>query len=151
MQRFYAGLSPDSRYARFHGATRGLGESPARFLCGPDHEHREGLVAEIESGPGRERIVGHICLEPTGPGQMEMAVAVADRFQRHGIGHRLLALGIAWARRRGVTELHASMLWGNEGLRRLIQSTGYPLRLSVPSAGVVDVSLKIGTDLTTAA
>ena len=82
---------------------------------------------------------------------MEMAIAVADRFQRHGVGHRVLALGIAWARRRGVTELQASMLWGNEGLRRLIQATGYPLRLSVPSAGVVDVSLKIGTELTTAA
>ncbi|MGZ8502411.1 MAG: N-acetyltransferase family protein [Candidatus Limnocylindrales bacterium] len=151
LRQFYAGLSPDSRYARFHGATAGLGASSARFLCGPDHEHREGLVAEIGSAAGDRQIVAHLCLEPVGPGQMEMAIAVADRFQRHGIGKRLLAIGIAWARRRGITELQASMLWGNEGVRRLILGTGYPLRLSTPSAGVVDASLRIGRVLRTAA
>ncbi len=43
------------------------------------------------------------------------------------------------------------MLWGNDGVRRLIQATGYPLRLSTPSAGVVIAFLRIGSVLTTAA
>jgi acetyltransferase len=151
LRLFYAGLSPDSRYARFHAVSAGMADASARFLCGPDHEHREGLVAEIESAPGDRRIIAHLCLEPVGLGQMEMAIAVADGFQRKGVGQRLLAIGIAWARRRGINELHASMLWGNNGVRRLIQGTGYPLRLSTPAAGVVEASLRIGTALTTAA
>lgn len=151
LRLFYSGLSSDSRYARFHAVTAGLADAVARFLCRPDHAHREGLVAEIETTPGDRRIVAHLCLEPTGLGHMEMAIAVADAFQRQGVGQRLLAIGIAWARQRGVTELEAAMLWGNNGVRRLIQSTGYPLRLSTPSAGVVIASLRIGTVLTTAA
>ena len=43
---FYAGLSPDSRAARFHGATPTIPDATARFFCGPDHQHREGIVAE---------------------------------------------------------------------------------------------------------
>jgi GNAT superfamily N-acetyltransferase len=151
LRSFYSGLSSDSRYARFHGATAGVADSAAQFLCGPDHEHREGLVAEIETAAGDRRIVAHLCLEPTRLGQMEMAIAVADALQRQGVGQRLLAIGIAWARRRGIVELRAAMLWGNNGVRRLIQATGYPLRLSTPSAGVVIASLRIGTVLTTAA
>jgi acetyltransferase len=151
LRRFYAGLSPDSRYARFHGATSGLADSSAQFLCGPDHEHREGLVAEIESASGERGIVAHLCFEPAGLGHMEMAIAVADPFQRHGVGQRLLAIGIAWARRRGIVELQASMLSGNNGVRRLIQATGYPFRLSTPSAGVVIASIQIGAPLTSAA
>jgi GNAT superfamily N-acetyltransferase len=151
LRLFYAGLSSDSRYARFHGATARLGDSSARFLCGPDHEHREGLVAEVASAGGDRRIVAHLCLEPIGLGQMEMAIAVADQYQRHGVGQRLLAIGIAWARRRGINELRASMLWANNGTRRLIQATGYPFRLSTPSAGVVDASLRIDAALNTAA
>ncbi|MEO8229726.1 MAG: GNAT family N-acetyltransferase [Chloroflexota bacterium] len=151
LRLFYAALSPDSRYARFHAVSGGLAYASARFLCGPDHEHREGLIAEIHTAQGQRRIVAHLCLEPVGLGQMEMAIAVADQFQRHGVAQRLLAMGIAWARRRGITELQAAMLWGNNGVRRLIQATGYPLRLSTPSAGVVIASLWIGTAQTTGA
>ena len=45
LERFYAGLSHDSTDARFHGATHGIADDTARSFCGPDHVHREGLVA----------------------------------------------------------------------------------------------------------
>ena len=53
LARFYADLSLDSLEARFHGASRGIGDGMARFFCGPDHEHREGLVAECTDAVGR--------------------------------------------------------------------------------------------------
>ena len=46
LSAFYAGLSPDSRAARFHGAAPRIPDATATFFCGPDHQHREGIVAE---------------------------------------------------------------------------------------------------------
>ena len=98
LMQFYASLSAESISRRFHGASNGIGDRVARFFCGPDHEHREGLVAVLdEPGAPAPIIVGHLCLEPSGAREVEMAVAVADAWQRHGIGRRLLLAAIAWA------------------------------------------------------
>lgn len=151
LARFYAGLSPDSLAARFHGAAPGIGDSAARFFCGPDHEHREGLVAEVVDETGSGRIIGHLCLEPTGPGEVEMAIAVADAWQRRGVGRAMLAAGIRWARTHGVARLRASMRWGNGAISGLIRSTGCPVALTMPEAGVVEATIDVGVVVPSAA
>src|SRR5262249_10266553 len=78
LARFYGELSAESSAARFPAAGRGIGERIACSFCGPDHEHREGLVAEASDATGTRSIVGHLCLEPIGDGEAEVAVAVAD-------------------------------------------------------------------------
>jgi hypothetical protein len=75
LTRFYAGLSPDSRAARFHGATRTIPAATATFFCGSDHEHREGIVAECFAGSGDPVIVGHVCIEPIHDHLAEVAIA----------------------------------------------------------------------------
>jgi acetyltransferase len=151
LSRFYAGLSADSRYARFHAVSRGIPEGSADVLCGPDHEHREGLVAEIigadADGAG---IVGHLCLEPCGAG-FEMAIAVADEWQRCGVGRSLLSAALDWAAYHGITHLRASMLSTNSAILGLISSLELPIRLSAPSAGVITVTIDIGGALPNAA
>src|SRR4051812_35673005 len=54
---FYAALSPESLEARFHGAARGLGGRAAGYMCGPDHDHREGIVAEVLGEDGGSTII----------------------------------------------------------------------------------------------
>src|SRR5918994_962106 len=101
--RFYSGLSADSLARRFHGVSNGIADRAAAFFCGPDHEHREGLVAVMgEPRAPRATIVGHLCLEPRGVGEVETAVAVADAWQRHGIGRRLLQAAVAWGELHGI-------------------------------------------------
>ncbi len=140
---FYAGLSTDALEARFLGATPGIGERAARLFCGPDHRHREGLVAESADESGRTVIVGHICLEPVDDETVEMAIAVADRWQRHGIGRELLERAIAWARGHGYTRLSASMRWSNGAVIGLIRSTGRPVTFGRGDGGIVDVILDV--------
>jgi acetyltransferase len=151
LSRFYAGLSADSRYARFHAVSRGIPEGAADVLCGPDHEHREGLVAEIiradVDGAG---IVGHICVEPCEAG-FEMAIAVADEWQRCGVGRSLLGAALDWAAYHGIARLRASMLSTNSAILGLIASLEFPIRLSAPSAGVITVTIDIGGALPKAA
>ena len=144
LSRFYAGLSADSRLARFHAVTRGIGDEAASLLCGPDHEHREGFVALPADAPlGDRGIVGHLCLEP-GDAGLEMAVAVADEWQAHGIGRALLLAAVDWAKDHGVTLLQASMLSTNTAVLGLIASIGRPVHESTASAGVVVVTIDVG-------
>ena len=57
LARFYDALSPDSRDARFHGGIATIPDRTARFFCGPDHLHREGIVAEAMDADGRMTII----------------------------------------------------------------------------------------------
>ena len=155
LRRFYAALSPDSLSQRFHGASIGIVDRAAVFFCGPDHEHREGLVAVLDEPDGlptsTPTIVGHLSLEPSGLHEVEVAVAVADAWQRHGIGRRLLVTALAWAERQGIERLRASMLSTNAAILGLLRSMGGLVALSMPSAGVVDATIDLPTVLRPAA
>jgi GNAT superfamily N-acetyltransferase len=151
LSAFYSRLSPESRFARFHAVSRGIGDEAASLLCGPDHEHREGFVAEaIDTFPGGTGIIGHLCLEPSESG-IEMAVAVADDWQGRGVGRALLVAAVKWARHHGITRLQASMLSTNSAVLRLVASIGRPVHESTPSAGVVQVTIDVGRALAKAA
>ena len=130
LEAFYSGLSEESRRLRFFAVTAGLSHAQSAAFCATDHAHREGYVAttagSAEGGP--ERIVGHVCLEPAGADRAEVAIAVADAFQRRGIGRRLMRAAVAWAERRGVATLTATMLATNPGIHGLIRSLGLPSR-----------------------
>jgi acetyltransferase len=130
LERFYAGLSDDSRHLRFFAVTRGLSLAQSTSFCSTDHAHREGFVATLGDGPSDvTRIVGHLCLEPAGDQRAEMAVAVADKFQRGAIGRRLMIAAIGWAKSTGVDTLTATMLTSNPRIHRLIASLGLPSRI----------------------
>ena len=147
LTRFYAGLSPDSLEARFHGAVPGIGDGTARFFCGPDHEHREGLVVEATDARGRPMIVGHLCLEPTSPDEAEMAIAVADALQRHGLGRALLLGAVSWARDHGVATLSASIRGSNGAMLGLIRSMGLPVTVHDADVAVIDAVIDLGVPL----
>jgi len=127
LERFYGGLSDDSRHFRFFAVTRGLSSTQSTSFCSTDHAHREGFVATLGDGPSDvTRIVGHLCLEPAGDHRAEIAIAVADEFQRRAIGRRLMTAAISWARSTGVDTLTATMLTSNPGIHGLITSLGLP-------------------------
>lgn len=137
----YAGLSADARYARFLRASGGISELQATGFCGPDHEHREGFVAEVLGGPDDGRLVGHLCLDPLGDGAVEMAVAVAEDHRRAGIGRGLLDGAIRWGRDHDIPRLHATMLATNTAILALVRSIGLPVVMHRPDAGVVAVEI----------
>jgi GNAT superfamily N-acetyltransferase len=149
--RFYASLSPESRQARFHAAAPQVGEPAATYFCGPDHAHREGLVAEALDAGGRTEIIGHLCLEPLEPGVAEMAIAVADAWQRRGVGRALLAAAGDWARAHGIATLSASMLWGNAPILGLVRAMGCPISFGPADGGTVEARVRIGDALPSAA
>lgn len=144
LQTFYAGLSDESRRTRFLGPTNGIGTNQSTYFCTPDHAHREGFVAVTGPAARPERIVGHVCIEPDGPTTAEVAVAVADELQNHGIGRKLVDAAVDWARRDGFRTLTATMLAGNPAIQRLLTGLGLP-NVAVPlGAGVIEVRIDLG-------
>ena len=124
LERFYADLSADSRATRFHGASRGIDPVQALRYAGADHVRRDGFVAVADG-----RIAGHLVLEPIGDGVEELAVAVDDRMQHHGVGTLLLGAALASARLRHVRQLVAWVMADNVAMRHLLAGGHYPLRI----------------------
>jgi GNAT superfamily N-acetyltransferase len=141
LRAFYAGLTDESRRTRFFGVTSGIGAGQSSWFCHPDHAHREGFVAVTPGSRGR--IVGHVCVEPVDRASAEVAVAVDDAWQGHGIGRRLVVAAIEAARRDGYHQLVATMLAGNPAIQRLLASVDLPMRSRPVGAGVVEATLEL--------
>jgi len=144
LERFYAALSPESRRTRFFSFGSELSHGQSVCFCTTDHDHREGFVAIVDGGPvGQERIVGHVCVEPDGGGTAEVAIAVADGFHRRGIGRRLMAAGVAWARRERIARFTATMLASNAPIRGLLVALRLPTRVRLVGGGVAEVTIDL--------
>jgi acetyltransferase len=146
LERFYANLSGESRRTRFLSETDGLSQAQSVTFCATDHHHREGFVAVMNSGSSdQERIVGHLCVEPDGVNAAEVAIAVADAFQRRGIGRRLLTAGAAWASREEIGWFTATMLGSNPAIHRLLFGLGLAVRQGPGAGGVTEISIDLAS------
>lgn len=144
LERFYQELSPESRRTRFFSVGSEISHAQSVSFCTTDHDHREGFVAVVEGARAdRERIVGHLCLEPDGADAAEVAIAVADEFQHQGIGRKLMASGTAWARRERIARLTAIMLAGNAPIHRLLAGLGLPFDVKLVGGGVAEIRIDL--------
>lgn len=142
LELFYEDLSAGARRSRFLGTTRGLTPAQSVSFCSPDHHHRAGFVAESTAVAGT-RILGHLCLEPSGPRELEVAIVVADEDQHRGVGTALLYAGAVWAWREGFTTLSATMLAANGPIHRLLTGVGLKYRLRLLDAGTARIEIDL--------
>jgi acetyltransferase len=146
LEAFYSDLDPETRWLRFHAATSGLSHTQSRWFCRPDRDRHEGFIAIVHDRTAdRDRIVGHLCVEPDSSTRAEIALVVTPEFQGHGIGRRMVRDAVAWARRDGIRTLTASMLVGNEPIRRLLTSLDLPTTWTVLGAGTCGLTIDLTT------
>jgi acetyltransferase len=120
-----AALSPRSRYLRFAGPlppqmTDSLLDRMMRF-------DRDRHVVYVGLTADERRIVGvaRFVADAPEPERGELAIAVADEWQRAGLGAALLAKIIERARIAGLRSLIATTLIENVGAARLARSCGF--------------------------
>ena len=140
LQRFYAGLSPESRRRRFLGSAGGLTPVQVDRMC------RQGFVATLAED-GVEHIVGHLCLEPIEPDAGEVAVVVGDAWQHQRIGRDLYAAAIRSAEARGMHRLEATMFADNAPIRGLLTGAGRPYRIESDELGTLYLTINLDIPL----
>jgi len=133
-------LSERSRYQRFLGFAPHLSELQLRRLMAVDHWHHEALIAYAS---GQRRPVGIARYVRGGEFDLaEVAVEVADDWQRRAVGRALVVELAVAARAAGVRRFSATLLTDNRAALRLAQLAG-PTRVRRGGGGVLEVAVEL--------
>lgn len=150
-QAFVTALSAASRYRRFHVGLRQLPPSALERLVRIDHRQHVAIVAHEAGDDDEPVIVADARYVKTGPAAAEFAIAVADGWQRAGLGRRLLGLLARHAARHGVTVLHGDVLADNGPMIRTLQGLGATLAARDDEPGVLLATIAAQPDRCAAA
>ncbi len=136
LHEHFRGLSQQSIYFRFMGFKRDLSALDLKQLTELDFNDHVGLAATLTEN-GRERFIGvGRYLRGKDLHRAEVAFAVLDDYQGHGIGTILLEHLALIARENGVTEFEATVLGDNRQMLEVLAHSGFKIRHRLDS-GVV--------------
>jgi GNAT superfamily N-acetyltransferase len=133
--------SAQTLYRRFFTVKRHFSERETDFFFNVDFVDHVALIAEIEEA-GKPTIVAGGRYVVVAPGKAEVAFAVIDAYQGHGIGKVLMRHLTAIARAAGLREFVAEVLPENRPMLNVFDTSG--LRMSTTrDAEVVHVTLAL--------
>jgi RimJ/RimL family protein N-acetyltransferase/predicted CoA-binding protein len=138
---FFTSLSPRSLYLRFHGMPQ-VDERLVDPVLDPTWVEDGALVGSVSEG-GEERIVGianYVRLRD--PRSAEVAFAVADEFQRRGIGTRLLEQLAARASANGIERFVAEVMADNTAMTHVFEGAGFEIARTL-SGGEIEMAFPI--------
>jgi acetyltransferase len=136
LRTFFRRLSAESRYRRFMTSLRELPETLAQRFADIDYHRHLALLAEVFDEAGQETIVAEAryVVDERDPETCEIALAVADEWQSHGIARALLGRLERQAVASGIRRMCADMLISNRAMRGLALRAGYAIRASSDDA-----------------
>jgi GNAT superfamily N-acetyltransferase len=123
LQAMHHRCSAETVYRRFHTPVPRLSPGRARALLVPE----DGVSLVVEVGTA---LVGAGVLAP-GPDGFELAVVVEDRWQRRGLGARLVRALAEQAARLGLDTVTCAVQPANPGAPRTLRSAGLRARVAV--------------------
>ena len=138
LRRFFFRLSPETLYRRFHSPITRPEQAHPKFLLDIDHRDREAVVAVVDG-----EIVGVArYVRPAGSCAAEVAVVVADGWQRQGIATRLMTALAGIALDNGVERFTLNMQADNTPVLRLVGRL-YPGAAMMHSQGMLEAVVPI--------
>ena len=138
---FFRALSQRSLYLRFHGFPR-LGPELVEQLLDPNWTERGALLGTFAENGG-ERVVAVANYERLrDPTVAEAAFAVADEYQRRGIGTRLVEQLAERAGRQGIERIVAEVMADNRGMLGVFEAIGFELTREL-AGGEIEIQFPI--------
>ena len=138
LRRFFYRLSPETIYRRLHSPISRPEQAHPRFLLDIDHRDREAVVAVVDG-----EIIGVArYIRRPGSCSAEVAVVVADEWQRQGIATRLMASLSGFATNAGVERFTMTMQADNRPVLRLMGRL-YPGVSMTHSQGILEAVVPV--------
>jgi acetyltransferase len=130
-QEFVKAMSDESKYYRFMDTLRELTQAMLVRFTQIDYDREMALVATLpdpEAGDGKELQIGvaRYVTNPDGE-TVEFALAVADAWQKHGVGRKLMSALIECARQKGYRAVVGDVLAQNTKMFRLMTTLGFTI------------------------
>jgi acetyltransferase len=134
---FVARMSDESKYYRFMDTIRELTQPMLVRFTQIDYDREMALVATVKLEDGTEQQIGvsRYVTNPDGE-SVEFALAVADDWQKHGIGRKLMSALIECARMKGYRAVVGDVLALNTKMFRLMTSLGFTIHPHPEDAAV---------------
>ena len=142
LRAFVAEISPTSRYQRFHCDRRTLSQTDASYLADVDFRMHHAFIVCAFYG-GREVLVAEARCAALSVNRQcaEYAIAVADPWQRQGIGRRCLERLIDVASQSGYQQLTGDVLPSNHAMLTLARKLGFECTSTGRQVAVTRISL----------
>jgi len=138
-EAFVRGLSLESRYQRMlSGGVKVTPEWIESMTHIDYHRHMAFAVTSVIDGVEPFVGVGRYVVDAATPGA-EVALVIADAWQRQGIGRRLLATLLDHAQSAGVEQLVGVVLATNVAMLRLARSLGFTVSAEPGDATVMRI------------
>ncbi|MBS1230515.1 MAG: CoA-binding domain protein [Proteobacteria bacterium] len=127
-QEFVTGLSDESKYYRFMDTLRELTQAMLVRFTQIDYDREMALIATLPGADGRDVQIGvaRYVTNPDGE-TVEFALAVADDWQKHGVGRKLMSALIECARQKGYRAVVGDVLSQNTKMFRLMTTLGFTI------------------------
>lgn len=135
-------LSEESRRLRFLGPKSTLTAAELRYLTEIDGHNHVALCA-IDPITGRGVAVGRFVRDPGDPERAEVAITVADDWQRQGLGKILLGRLTDRAREEGVRRFTALVSTDNRSMQTLLSRVEPPPELHHIGGGIADYEIEL--------
>jgi acetate---CoA ligase (ADP-forming) len=129
---FFRSLSEEARGFRFFSPAADL-NAAARLAVDVDYRDRFGLVATRGTEPA---LVGHAAYFRAEDERAEIAFAIADEVQGHGLGTILLAHLAQVAEEAGIEVFEADVLPANHRMLEVFRESGFPVEMRSEPGGV---------------
>lgn len=127
-QEFTRAMSEESRFFRFMDHIRELPPSLLVRFTQIDYDREMAFIATEVDANGREQQIGSVRYAQTPDGEsVDFALAIADAWQRCGLGRRLMTLLIDCARQRGYRAMIGDILADNPKMLKLVEGLGFSL------------------------
>lgn len=126
-QEFVRSMSEESRRYRFMDSTHELPPNLIVRFTQVDYDREMALLAVINED-GREKEVGNARYAQTPDGEsVEFALAVGDRWQKCGLGRRLMGALIDCARAKAYRTMVGDVLADNKKMLGLMKNLGFAI------------------------
>jgi len=129
---------------RFLGPHGPLSPAELRYLTEVDHEDHEALLA-IDPASGGSVGVARYVRDRERRDSAEIAVAVLESWQGHGVGKALMRGLADRAREEGISRFTALMLAHNHPMRQLLAELG-AIRVLGTGGGAVELAVDLARD-----